>query len=153
LLFELGFSPQRTEVLAVKIEVDTNPPVGAVLATTITRRYVILQLQHHDQASLLAGNLHAILQRPFLKGRDVYDLIWYLSDPNWPPPNFKLLNNALTQTGWSGPTITVDNWKEIIHQRLRGVAWQEIASDVRPFLEVEGRVNLLNQETLDGLLK
>jgi hypothetical protein len=40
-------------------------------------------LQHHDRASLLAGKIHAILQRPFLKGRDLYDLLWYLSDPAW----------------------------------------------------------------------
>jgi len=152
LLFELGLSAQRTEVMAVKIEVDTRPPAGARLATTVTRRFVILQLQHHDQASLLAGKLHAILQRPFLKGRDVYDLIWYLSDPNWPPPNVTLLNNALTQTGWSGPMITLENWKTIVRQRFLGATWQNIASDVRPFLDVESRADLLTQETLEQLL-
>ena len=48
------------------------------------RRHVTLRLHHHDRASLLAGKLHAILQRPYTKGRDLYDLIWYLSDPTWP---------------------------------------------------------------------
>ena len=82
LLYELDLSPHRDETLAVKLEVDTNPPAGAGLATTVVRRHVILQLQHHDRASLLAGKLHAILQRPYLKGRDLYDLLWYLSDPD-----------------------------------------------------------------------
>jgi hypothetical protein len=100
LLYELGLSPHSDQVLAVKFEVDTNPPDGAALTTIIVRRYVILQLQHHDRASLLAGKLHAILQRPYTKGRDIYDLLWYLSDPEWPPPNLVLLNNALQQTGW-----------------------------------------------------
>jgi len=27
---------------------------------------------------LLAGKLHAILQRAYTKGRDIYDLLWYL---------------------------------------------------------------------------
>jgi hypothetical protein len=111
LLYELGLSPHRTEVLAVKIEVDTNPPAGAVLATTIVRRYVTLQIQHHDRASLLAGKLHAILQRSYLKGRDIYDLLWYLGDPAWPAPNLVLLNNALRQTGWSGGLLTEDTWR------------------------------------------
>jgi hypothetical protein len=102
LLYELGLSPHRDEVLAVKIEVDTNPPAGAGLATTVVRRHVILQLQHHDRASMLAGKLHAILQRPYAKGRDLYDLLWYLSDPTWPAPNLVLLYNALRQTGWTG---------------------------------------------------
>ena len=71
LLYDLGLSGQRSEVLAVKLEVDTNPPAGAGLATTVVRRYVVLQLQHHDRASLLAGKLHAILQRAYTKGRDI----------------------------------------------------------------------------------
>lgn len=74
LLHELDLSPQRSEVLAIKIEVDTNPPAGAALSTSIVRRHVTLQLQHHDRASLLAGKLHAFLQRSYLKGRDLYDL-------------------------------------------------------------------------------
>ena len=71
LLYALGLSPHSSEVLAVKLEVDTNPPTGADLVTTVVRRYITLQIQHHDCASLLAGKLHAILQRPYLKGRDV----------------------------------------------------------------------------------
>ena len=102
LLYDLGLSGQRSEVLSVKLEVDTNPPAGAGLATTVVRRFVVLQLQHHDKASLLAGKLHTILQRFYTKGRDIYDLLWYLSDPAWPLPNLALLNNALAQTGWQG---------------------------------------------------
>ena len=75
---------------------------GPPLDTTLVRRHVLLNLHHHDRASLLAGKLHAVLQRPFLKGRDLYDLIWYLSDKDWPDPNLVLLNNALNQTGWTG---------------------------------------------------
>jgi LuxR family maltose regulon positive regulatory protein len=82
--------------------VATNPPAGAGLATTVVRRFVVLQLQHHDKASLLAGKLHAILQRSYTKGRDIYDLLWYLSDPTWPPPNLVLLNNALAQAHIAG---------------------------------------------------
>lgn len=81
LLYELKLSPQPTEALSVKIEVDTNPPKGAGLETDLVRRYIPLNLQHHDRASLLAGKLHAILQREYAKGRDLYDLMWYLSDP------------------------------------------------------------------------
>ena len=72
LLYDLGISGQRSEVLAVKLEVDTNPPAGAGLETTVVRRFFVLQLQHHDKASLLSGKLHAILQRSYTKGRDIY---------------------------------------------------------------------------------
>jgi hypothetical protein len=83
----MGLSGHREEALSVKLEVDTQPPRGAGIETTIVRRHVLLRIQHHDRA----GKLHAILQRPWPKGRDFYDLVWYLSDRHWPAPNLVLL--------------------------------------------------------------
>ena len=150
--YELGLTNQPTQVLAIKIEVDTNPPAGAQLATTVVRRFVLLQLQHHDQASLLAGKLHAILQRKFTKGRDVFDLLWYLSDPDWPPPNLAMLNDALQQTGWPGPALTPANWRPIILQRLDNLDWNVIQSDVTPFTEPGFDLHLLTFENLERVL-
>jgi hypothetical protein len=152
LLFEFGLSPQREEVLAVKIEVDTNPPAGAGLDTTLIRRHVTLRLQHHDQASLLAGKLHALFQRRYLKGRDLYDLLWYLSDPDWPAPNFTLLQNALRQTGWGGPIPDEKNWREILCQRLERIDWKKCVTDVKPFLEKSNETTLLTQDNFEMLL-
>lgn len=152
LLYEMGLSPRREEVLAVRIEVDTNPPAGAVLTTSVIRRYVTLQLQHHDRASLLAGKLHAILQRPYLKGRDVYDLVWYLSDPTWPAPNLTLLKNALRQTGWTGNLPTEQTWREMVRQRLPKLAWDRVVADVRPLLEPGVDLGLLSLENVMKVL-
>jgi len=150
LLFELGLSGHRDQVFAVKIEVDTNPPAGAVLATTVVRRHVTLQLQHHDRASLLAGKLHALLQRPYAKGRDVYDLLWYLGDPTWPAPNVTLLQNALRQTGWAGPEVSAENWRELARGHLEALSWDQVVAEVRPFLEPGAGLELL---TLENLLR
>lgn len=150
--YELGLSPHRDEVLAVKIEVDTNPPAGATLATTVIRRYVMLQLQHHDRASLLARKLHALLQRPHTKGRDLYDLLWYLSDPGWPSPNLTLLNNALEQTGWTGPHLTEQNWRVILRDRLQRLNWDRVLDDVRPLLEPGADLDLLTLDNLNRAL-
>jgi predicted nucleotidyltransferase component of viral defense system len=152
LLYELGLSPHRDEVLSIKLEVDTNPPAGVTLTTSVVRRHITLQLHHHDPASLLAGKLHAVLQRSYTKGRDIYDLLWYLSDPNWPAPNLVLLNNALQQTGWPGDELNMDNWREIVRNRLQTLAWERIVTDVRPFLEAEGDADLLTRENVLAVL-
>jgi predicted nucleotidyltransferase component of viral defense system len=152
LFHELDLTNQRSEVLAVKIEVDTNPPSGAVLTTSIVRRYMTLQLQHHDRASLLAGKLHALLQRPYLKGRDLYDLLWYLSDPGWPAPNIILLNNALQQTGWKGKPLSKDTWRPAVRKRLQAIDWKPVMNDIRPFLEPSADPQLLTRENLQRLL-
>jgi predicted nucleotidyltransferase component of viral defense system len=149
LLHELGLSPHREEALRVRIEVDTEPPEGAELETTLVRRFVTLRLLHHDRSSLLAGKLHALLQRSWTKGRDLFDLLWYLSDPQWPEPNLELLNNALLQTGWDGDRISPENWRKAVRERLQELDWPRVASDVRPFLEPAADIELL---TLDNML-
>lgn len=153
LLYELQLSPMQTESLSVKIEVDTNPPQGAGLEIDIVRRYVPLRLQHHDRASLLAGKLHAILQRDYTKGRDLYDLMWYLSDPEWPEPNLSLLGNALTQTHWANSLPGPENWRAIIHKHLVQLDWKTALADVRPFLERPVEADLLTLENLARLLR
>ena len=153
LLFELSLSPHRDEVLAVRLEVDTNPPAGAKLVTSLVRRHVLLNVQHHDQSSLLAGKLHAILQRPYFKGRDLYDLMWYLSDKEWPAPNLDLLNNALKQTSWSGKTLSLQNWRDVVRTKIESTPWEQAVDDVRPFLASPDDLELLTRENLLNLLK
>jgi hypothetical protein len=152
LLYDLGLSAQRSETLAVKLEVDTNPPAGAGLATTVVRHFFMLQLQHHDKASLLSGKLHAILQRSYTKGRDIYDLLWYLSDPAWPPPNLVLLNHALAQTNWRGEKLTEANWRKLVGDRLQTLDWSNILADVSPFIEPGFDLNLLTLANLEQAL-
>lgn len=153
LLHELGLSPHPTETLSVKVEVDTDPPQGAGWEVTLVRRHVILNLPHHDKASLLSGKLHAVLCRRYTKGRDLYDLVWYLSDRSWPGPNLVFLNNALAQTGWSGPTLTNHNWKEYLLGHLARVRWDRAREDAAPFLERESDRVLLTWENLQSLLR
>jgi hypothetical protein len=152
LLYEMGLSPMSSEVLMVKIEVDTNPPKGAGLTTTVVRRFVVLQLHHHDKGSLLSGKLYAILQRSYTKGRDFYDLLWYLSDPTWPLPNFVLLNNALAQTNWTGGELNSENWKEQVWLRLESLNWNGVVDDVRPFVEPNFDLSLLTIDTFKRIL-
>jgi hypothetical protein len=153
LLFDLKLSPHQDEVLSVKVEVDTNPPDGAGVTTSLVRRHVLLNLHHHDRASLLAGKLHAILQRPYLKGRDLYDLLWYLSDRIWPAPNLILLNNALAQTGWAESPLTEKTWRVVVRDKIESIFWEQALEDVRPFLASQREIDLLTKENLTQLLK
>lgn len=152
LLYEVGLSSHQSETISIKVEIDTNPPAGANLETTIVRRHCLLNLQHYDKGSLLAGKLHALLSRSYVKGRDIYDLMWYLSDRNWPGPNIVLLNNALKQTGWQGGIITRDNWRRETALRISEYIWGRVIADVRPFLEKEEDLKMLTKENILKLL-
>ena len=152
LLHEFNLTGHRQELLSIKVEVDTQPPDGALLDTSVIKQHIPLHLQHHDRSSLFAGKLHAILQRPFVKGRDLYDLVWYLSDPSWPEPNVTMLNYALGQTGWSGGEVSLATWRHIVLDRINALNLTEAGKDVSPFLENSNAVQLVKKETIVKLL-
>ena len=149
-LLDVGLSPHRDEVLGIKLDVDTRPPAGAVTETRLVRRHVSLRLHHHDRATLLAGKIHAVLRRPWAKGRDIYDLGWYLSDPEWPPPKLALLDAALRQGDPSAVRLTGETWRAAVAERVVSLDWDAISADVRPFLE--RGVEMMGREELLGLL-
>lgn len=152
LLHQLGLSPHKSEILAIKLEVDTNPPSNAGLDTTFIQHHVAVHLQHHDKASLLAGKLHAILQREYVKGRDWYDLYWYLSQPQWASPNVAMLNNALVQSGWKKDAITTDNWRGYVLERLDHLDWPQVVMDVQRFLMKQEELTEFKKETVASLV-
>jgi len=153
LLYEIGLSPHRSETISIKVEIDTNPPSGAGFETSVVRRHCLLNLQHYDKGSLFAGKLHALLSRSYVKGRDVYDLMWYLSDRTWPEPNIVLLNNALKQTGWKGKEVTAKNWRKETALRISKYDWGKVIADVRPFLEKQRDLGMLTKGNLIKLLE
>jgi predicted nucleotidyltransferase component of viral defense system len=154
LLFELGLSAHPAEKLMVKLEVDTHPPAGAGLEVTLVRRATItLRLQHHDRESLLAGKINALLTRDWLKGRDVYDLVWYLADADWPSPNLVLLNNALAQFDSGVGPLAPATWRSAARDRLAGADWNALRADVRPFLERPDDIAIVSEGSLQQVLR
>jgi len=153
LLYQLGISPHASEVLAIKLEIDTNPPSNAGLDTTLIQHHVAVHLQHHDKASLLADKLHAILQREYVKGRDWYDLYWYLSQPQWASPNVAMLNNALIQSGWEKGEVTANNWRGYVLERLEQLNWAQVVADVQRFLMKQEDLIVFKKETIARLVE
>lgn len=149
LLHHLELSPHQDEVLSIKIQADTSPPSGAVFDTTLVTRYVTLNLHHHDRSTLLAGKLNALLTRGHTKGRDIYDLMWYLSQPEWPEPNLEYLNNALQQFDTN---MRVEDWRESLAKRLSSMDWGKALADVRVFLERQEDLEILTRENILKLL-
>ena len=96
-----------------------------------TQHPTMLQSHNHDRASLLAGELHTVLERLFLKGRYIYHLLWYLSDADWPAQNFGMLDHALQQTDSMGGPMSERTWREAVRQRIQAVAWDQVVADVR----------------------
>ncbi len=152
LLFEAGISPHSSEVLSVNIKVDTNPPLGFQTERNLVNIYFPFAVKHHDHSTFLAGKLHAVLQRKYTKGRDWYDLAFYLSRWRGVEPNVVYLYNALLQTEWEGVEVSKGNWRSLVADKSGTVNWQLIREDVAPFVESEADLDLLQEEMFRGLL-
>ena len=152
LMYEAGISPLKSQKFSVKIEIDTNPPQGAVLEELLVNKYFPINFLAHDPASLFAGKIHAILSRKYTKGRDLFDLGWYLMTWKGIEPNFTQLNNALAQSKWQGPVIVKANWRKVASDAIRKADWKKVRIDVEQFLEHKRDIELLSQEAVLRML-
>lgn len=152
LLHEARLSGRAEEKLAIKLEIDTRPPHGARCERRIVTRHVTFLVQHHDLPSLLAGKLHALLSRPYAKGRDWYDLVWYLSQRPPVAPNVPFLQTALDQTR-GAEKDDARQWRALVSRRLGSLDVQAIRNDVSPFLERPEDAAFLTRENLLGLVQ
>lgn len=152
LMYEAGMSPHENQVLSIKLEIDANPPSGAVSETRIVNKYFPIAFLSYDLASLFAGKLHAILNRKYTKGRDYFDLAWYLSKWKDLSPNFILLKNSLIQTDWRGKMPDEKNWRGLISGKIKETDWQIVNDDVKNFLENSADMKVFSKENILSLL-
>ena len=127
----------------IKMEVDANPPAGAdYRAETLLFPYPA-SVRCFTRASSFAGKLHALLCRPYIKGRDWFDLIWYLGAKT--KINHVLLSSALDQQGpWAGTGVKTDDaWvkRELVNVIAR-LDWKAAREDVRRFVYASDRPSL-----------
>ena len=63
--------------IRIKLEIDTNPPLGAISELKYLSFPLSFSVIAQDLSSSFAGKIHALLCRNYLKGRDWYDFVWY----------------------------------------------------------------------------
>lgn len=85
-LREFGFDVQKNEKILVKFEIDFNPSknihIETKFADSFNERFPMLV---NTRETLFAQKIMAIIFRPYQKGRDFYDLVWFLSQKNVEP--------------------------------------------------------------------
>lgn len=152
LMKDAGISALAEQKLSIKIEIDTNPPKGAVTETTVVNKYFPLSFLTYEKASLFAGKMHAVFSREYTKGRDYFDLGWYLSRWSGISPNITLLVNALKQTGWKKDYPTENTWRHIIRAAVNKADWAGVRKDVENFLERPEDLSVFTKENVLKLL-
>lgn len=151
LLNMLGIASQTGQKLMIKVEIDSKPPSGWNTELSLVQDILMFSVRHFDIPSLFATKLHACFFRKYHKGRDFYDLLWYLGRKA--RPNFLLLNNAIIQTHGKGQSIDELNFVSFLQDRLSAIDFNRIVKDVEPFLEDRLEAGLLNKDMLESLIR
>lgn len=124
--------------ITIKLEVDANPPADSGLDYAYLDFPTDFEVCHQDLPSNFALKIHALLCRPYLKGRDWYDFNWYIRKDV--SPNLPHLQCALVQYGpWEGQDdLIIDkSWlREELQKKIDSIEWKEAAADVAPFLKL-----------------
>jgi len=152
LLKETGLAAMTGQNLSIKLEVDSRPPAGAETVSTVINRHLMFALRHHSLSSLMAGKVHALMTRKYSKGRDWYDLLWYLSHRPPTVPNLELLQSALDQTQGTGTFRSAD-WRGLLLDKVNGLDFSTLLQDVEPFLERPLDARLISAENFQSLLE
>lgn len=134
-IINLQFHHHAWEKLKIKLEIDTNPPVGSTFKINYVEFPIDFPIVAQDLPSLFAGKCHALLCREYVKGRDWYDFLWYVKKKVL--PNFKFLTSAINQQGpWCNKNINVTPTRlfDMLEEKIKNIDWKKARNDVLPFL-------------------
>lgn len=148
LLLTLGLSSHKSEKLFIKLEIDSNPPAGYETEVSLVNKNFLFKVQCYKADSLFASKLHALLFRKYAKGRDYYDLLWFLT--RGVPINFKLLSSAASQTEKKTSSLDAKKTKELLLAKLNKIDFSGTLSDVEAFLEKKEEAAYFKREYFIG---
>lgn len=136
-------SSSDKQTIKIKLEIDTNPPAESTFEKSFINFPYTFSIVSQDLPSLFASKCHALLCRPFIKGRDWFDFVWYVSKKI--VPNYTLLTNAIDQEGpWRKQNITVtESWLcETLTKKIKKIDWSNAKQDAENFLRKQERESL-----------
>lgn len=137
LLNEIGMSPHAGEKLILKIEVNNINQNYPVEFKTISEDRFSFVVKHYDLPTLMAGKMIACTERVWtkgktgakVKGRDYFDLIWYMQREIIPNEN-RLLDAK-------GNYTTISAFEKLA-EKVKGITQRDLSLDLEALFE-DGR--------------
>lgn len=127
-LREFGLGASKDEKVLIKFEIDFNPfkniQTETKFADSFNERFPMLV---NTLETLFAQKVIALIFRPYQKGRDFYDLVWFLSQKNI-EPNWKIFQDK---------GVEIKNRKDLIgflEKQAQKSDLEQAAKDVERFL-------------------
>lgn len=143
-----GVIPQqgidRVANIKIKIEVDTEPPLGFDTEERLLLRPFSFYVKCFVLPDLFAGKMHALLFRKWgqnVKGRDWYDMEWYIKKGT--VLNLKHFALRAKDSGdWNRDTITEIEFRELLTEKIDTVNMQYVKADIKRFIRDQSTLEI-----------
>lgn len=127
---------QSNKSIKIKIEVDREPPLGFSTEEKLLLRPFSFYVKCFTPSNLFAGKMHALLYRKWknrVKGRDWYDLEWYVKK-GIPLDVSHFLSRAKDTGDWIEEEITPTQILALLHEKIDSVSIDNVKEDVLRFI-------------------
>lgn len=122
--------------IKIKIEVDTKPPLGFATEEKLLLKPFSFYVKCFVLPDLFAGKMHALLFRKWknnVKGRDWYDMEWYIKKGIPLDLNHFLLR-AQDSGDWDQETISEDAFRNLLATKIDSVNMDYVKADATRFI-------------------
>jgi hypothetical protein len=130
--------------LKIKLEVDTVPPPGFRTEEKLLLRPFSFYVKCFKLPFLFSGKMHALLFRKWknnVKGRDWYDLEWYVK--NKTPLNLEhFISRAHASNDLPATTFTEIELHQLLATRINSVDFEKVKADAIRFIPDRGKLNI-----------
>src|SRR5690625_3627560 len=150
---QLGIKSNKD--IKIKIEVDRNPPLHFQTEEKLLLRPFSFYVKCFDLPSLFAGKMHALLFRKWknrVKGRDWYDMEWYIRK-SVPLSLTHFLQRAIDTGDWQKETITTEEFLHLLTEKIHTTPIESIKADVRPFIQDQNQLKIWSTSYFLDLVK
>lgn len=128
----------------IKIEVDTQPPVGFVTENKLLLKPFSFYVKTYTLPDLFAGKMHALLFRKWkqrMKGRDWYDMEWYIRKGT-PLHLEHFVSRAIDSKDVDSEVLSIEAFKNILREKINIVSMEMIKEDVRKFIKDDSNIKI-----------
>lgn len=140
---------QSSRKLKIKIEIDTNPPLGFSDEARLLLQPIPFSVRTMALPSLFAGKMHAVLCRAWgnrVKGRDWYDMVWYIG--RGIPVQLSHLEARMRQSGhWdTGNHLNESALRKLLAHRIQSLDVTSARLDVQNFVRDQASLSLWSKD-------
>ena len=146
-LLQIGVKKEihRDSIIRIKVEIDSSPTLGFDIESVYLKEPMPVSIRALKESSLFSGKIHAALYRAWkqrVKGRDWYDLVWFLRRGVAADP--KYLRACMLAKGdlSSDESLTTNKIKGLLLKRINEISLEEAKNDVRPFVRDPSQLDL-----------